>query len=434
MKKYNSCILGLLAMVAAFSSCAREEVPFYDKSSNGIYFNYDNTSQLKDTVNFADYVLDSPDEITSNLNLRLVGYVTDTDRKFAIKTREVDGLPMPQIELGEGVLPAGTADLSISYTLHKPEQRDQMYAVEIYLDSEDASSDLGEGIEGYDKYTLYVTEQYKEPSGWSYPAGTYLGEWTADKYIFMVHVTGMTDFYSQNKWYNGNFAGDAVDSIRTYNQAHPDTPLLLGIPFSSDITYSQPYYWGEEQTKYLGEYNSGVFAAIASAVGATTDNEAELLSGDEARMKELNKAGVRSMMEKFNSYYYWQMPVSQFKYSNPTIPMFADVDYEVVQPACWSEGSDTYASISHYYGAYSEAKYKFMLKTWLANRTQTDDFPFVQIFPIYYGYDYTTGSSGVNWDSGLGGEDAIKECYRVFKAEYDKSPDSYDFTFPTVGE
>ena len=36
------------------------------------------------------------------------------------------------------------------------------------------------------------------------------------------------------------------------------------------------------------------------------------------------------------------------------------------------------------------------------------------------------------WDEGLGGEAAMKECARVIKAEYDKNPSAYNFTFPTV--
>lgn len=40
--------------------------------------------------------------------------------------------------------------------------------------------------------------------------------------------------------------------------------------------------------------------------------------------------------------------------------------------------------------------------------------------------------NGSKWDEGLGGEAAMKKCARVIKAEYDKNPSAYNFTFPTV--
>lgn len=433
MTKHISYTAALLAVVFTLTACSQDEVDFYDKNSNGIYFNYDDEKDLSTTVNFADYVQTDPTEVEQTLKLQLLGYVADTDRHFVLKTREVDGYPLANISISANTLPAGAHELDVTYSVGKPEEMGVTYAVEIYLDPTDGDSELGEGVEGFDKYTVYVTEQYNEPTDWVYPAGEYLGSFTAEKYKFMVKITGMTDFYTNAKWdWSGTYVTNAVDSIRKYNKENPDNKLMLGIPFSSDISYSKPDYWTEEHDYYLGSYSSRVFAAIANAVGATTDDEEELLSGSEDRMKDLNKAAITYMMERFNSYYYWQMSPSQFKWSYSTLPMFSDIDYDVVQPECWQTYNDTYDYVAKYYGEYSDEKYKFMLKTWLAYTDNTDDYAFVQLFPVYYGWDSTWTNQTALYDEEMGGEDAIKECYRVIKAEYDKNPDAYNFSFPDV--
>jgi len=433
MTKHISNIAALSVAALTLTACSQDEVDFYDKGSNGIYFNYDDEENLSNTVNFADYVLTDPSEVEQTLKLQLLGYVADNDRHFVLKTREVEGYPLANITVDTNTLPAGAHDLDVAYKVGKPEEMGVTYAVEIYLDPTDAASELGEGVEGFDKYTVYVKEEYSEPADWVYPAGEYLGDFTAEKYKFMVKVTGMTDFYTNSKWdWGGSYVTAAVDSIREYNKANPDNKLMLGIPFSSDISYEKPAYWTETHDYYLGEYSSSVFAAIANAVGATTDNEEELLSGDENRMKELNNSAISYMMEKFNQFYYWQMAPSSFKGSYSTLPMFGDVDYDVVQPECWQSYNETYDLVAKYYGEYSDEKYKFMLKTWLAYTDNTEDYAFVQLFPVYYGWDSSYSNQGTFFDDSLGGEYGIKECYQVIKAEYDKNSSAYSFTFPEV--
>lgn len=93
MTKYHSYILSLLVAAAAFTSCSQEEVDYYDKNHNGIYFNYENEKDLSRTINFADSVLTNPDEIEQTVNLNLLGYVSDVDRRFVISARG-GGLPL----------------------------------------------------------------------------------------------------------------------------------------------------------------------------------------------------------------------------------------------------------------------------------------------------------------------------------------------------
>jgi len=440
MTKYYSYILGLLSAVSAFTSCSQEEVDYYDKSYNGIYFNYNDEEELNTTVNFADYVAEELNEVEQTVDLNLLGYVSDADRRFVLKTREVDGYPLATVTVEDNILPAGEHELKCKYKVSKPAELDKTYAVELYFDPIDTYSDLGEGAEGFDKYIVYVTESYSEPSSWSYPAGNYLGEFTSEKYKFMVKLTGLTDFYTYSNWKN-SYASQAVDQIRAYNKEHPDAPSTIELPFYYDewdpIEYSKPDYWSEDYDLYLGEYTTETFVSLANSFGATTANESSVFPKDASVLASIKqKSDALNMMKNFNNYYSWQMPPSEFKYYFATIQLSADIDYDVVQPTCWNEYNEwgdyvlTYSTVAKYYGEYSEDKYKFMIKTWAAYTTNTDEPILAQLFPVYISW----GESGniVVFDENLGGEAAMKECYSVIKAEYDKNPSAYSFTFPDM--
>ena len=69
-----------------------------------------------------------------------------------------------------------------------------------------------------------------------------------------------------------------------------------------------------------------------------------------------------------------------------------------------------------------------MIKTWL-EKQGTDNFVLIQMFPIRLADDWWSAK----WDNSIGGEDQIKECYKVFKAAYDAAPaGTYSFTFPEL--
>ena len=136
------------------------------------------------------------------------------------------------------------------------------------------------------------------------------------------------------------------------------------------------------------------------------------------------------MMNQYNIYLYqWALPGNMYKSYNWT-PMYAEMEYDVVKPYHWE---NTYAygagdMISQYYGEYSEEKYKFMIKTWL-EKQGTDNFVLIQMFPVCLSNDWWSAA----WDSSIGGEDQIKECYKAFKAAYDAAPaGTYNFTFPEL--
>ena len=87
----------------------------------------------------------------------------------------------------------------------------------------------------------------------------------------------------------------------------------------------------------LGTYNSNAFVGLCNALDITTANERAQLTGDEAKMKALNKSAVEQMIDKIQHLLFRRMaPGSSYK-DNFYVPMLSDVDYNVVKPQAWDD-------------------------------------------------------------------------------------------------
>lgn len=420
MKRNCLYILLFLLTGSWLASCEKSEPPFYDANSNGAYFDYDK-EKLDTIINFADYILEDPKEITVKIKIKLLGYVEDFDRTLVLKAIAMENYPQAQVTCPEVVFKAGEYKKEIEIKVGRPETQDTRYGMTLSVDEE--RSDIGIGAEGFENFNVYVEDSYQTPAGWEYNAGMFFGEFSAEKHIFIVKVTKDEDYaYNNNPWgVYPDYQLAVIDSIREHNQAHPNEPLNIAIPFiSGGPEYPKPYYWTEKHDKYLGTYSSSSFISLCNSIGADTSNEKELFNGEEENLKGLHKKAIVAMMKSFNNYFNWGMSFDNFR--NEQIPMLKDMDYDVVTPIWWTACS---SMITPYYGDYSEAKYKFMIKTLL--NAKGDKFFLPEMFPIYQGWNSDTGFA---WDTLLGGEAGIKECYKLFYAEWEKNKDQYDFTFP----
>lgn len=420
MKRNCLYILLFLLTGSWLASCEKSEPPFYDANSNGAYFDYDK-EKLDTIINFADYILEDPKEITVKIKIKLLGYVEDFDRTLVLKAIAMENYPQAQVTCPEVVFKAGEYKKEIEIKVGRPETQDTRYGMTLSVDEE--RSDIGIGAEGFENFNVYVEDSYQTPAGWEYNAGMFFGEFSAEKHIFIVKVTKDEDYaYNNNPWgVYPDYQLAVIDSIREHNQAHPNEPLNIAIPFiSGGPEYPKPYYWTEKHDKYLGTYSSSSFISLCNSIGADTSNEKELFNGEEENLKGLHKKAIVAMMESFNNYFNWGMSFDNFR--NEQIPMLKDMDYDVVTPIWWTACS---SMITPYYGDYSEAKYKFMIKTLL--NAKGDKFFLPEMFPIYQDWNSDTGFA---WDTLLGGETGIKECYKLFYAEWEKNKDQYDFTFP----
>lgn len=420
MKRNCLYILLFLLTGSWLASCEKSEPPFYDANSNGAYFDYDK-EKLDTIINFADYILEDPKEITVKIKIKLLGYVEDFDRTLVLKAIAMENYPQAQVTCPEVVFKAGEYKKEIEIKVGRPETQDTRYGMTLSVDEE--RSDIGIGAEGFENFNVYVEDSYQTPAGWEYNAGMFFGEFSAEKHIFIVKVTKDEDYaYNNNPWgVYPDYQLAVIDSIREHNQAHPNEPLNIAIPFiSGGPEYPKPYYWTEKHDKYLGTYSSSSFISLCNSIGADTSNEKELFNGEEENLKGLHKKAIVAMMKSFNNYFNWGMSFDNFR--NEQIPMMKDMDYDVVTPIWWTACS---SMITPYYGDYSEAKYKFMIKTLL--NAKGDKFFLPEMFPIYQDWNSDTGFA---WDTLLGGEAGIKECYKLFYAEWEKNKDQYDFTFP----
>lgn len=420
MKRNCLYILLFLLTGSWLASCEKSEPPFYDANSNGAYFDYDK-EKLDTIINFADYILEDPKEITVKIKIKLLGYVEDFDRTLVLKAIAMENYPQAQVTCPEVVFKAGEYKKEIEIKVGRPETQDTRYGMTLSVDEE--RSDIGIGAEGFENFNVYVEDSYQIPAGWEYNAGMFFGEFSAEKHIFIVRVTKDEDYaYNNNPWgVYPDYQLAVIDSIREHNQAHPNEPLNIAIPFiSGGPEYPKPYYWTEKHDKYLGTYSSNSFISLCNSIGADTSNEKELFNGEEENLKGLHKKAIVAMMKSFNNYFNWGMSFDNFR--NEQIPMLKDMDYDVVTPIWWTACS---SMVTPYYGDYSEAKYKFMIKTLL--NAKGDKFFLPEMFPIYQDWDSDTGFA---WDTLLGGEAGIKECYKLFYAEWEKNKDQYDFTFP----
>lgn len=420
MKRNCLYILLFLLTGSWLASCEKSEPPFYDANSNGAYFDYDK-EKLDTIINFADYILEDPKEITVKIKIKLLGYVEDFDRTLVLKAIAMENYPQAQVTCPEVVFKAGEYKKEIEIKVGRPETQDTRYGMTLSVDEE--RSDIGIGAEGFENFNVYVEDSYQTPAGWEYNAGMFFGEFSAEKHIFIVKVTKDEQYaYNNNPWgVYPDYQLAVIDSIREHNQAHPNEPLNIAIPFiSGGPEYPKPYYWTEKHDKYLGTYSSSSFISLCNSIGADTSNEKELFNGEEENLKGLHKKAIVAMMESFNNYFNWGMSFDNFR--NEQIPMLKDMDYDVVTPIWWTACS---SMVTPYYGDYSEAKYKFMIKTLL--NAKGDKFFLPEMFPIYQDWNSDTGFA---WDTLLGGEAGIKECYKLFYAEWEKNKDQYDFTFP----
>lgn len=420
MKRNCLYILLFLLTGSWLASCEKSEPPFYDANSNGAYFDYDK-EKLDTIINFADYILEDPKEITVKIKIKLLGYVEDFDRTLVLKAIAMENYPQAQVTCPEVVFKAGEYKKEIEIKVGRPETQDTRYGMTLSVDEE--RSDIGIGAEGFENFNVYVEDSYQTPAGWEYNAGMFFGEFSAEKHIFIVKVTKDEDYaYNNNPWgVYPDYQLAVIDSIREHNQVHPNEPLNIAIPFiSGGPEYPKPYYWTEKHDKYLGTYSSSSFISLCNSIGADTSNEKELFNGEEENLKGLHKKAIVAMMKSFNNYFNWGMSFDNFR--NEQIPMLKDMDYDVVTPIWWTACS---SMITPYYGDYSEAKYKFMIKTLL--NAKGDKFFLPEMFPIYQDWNSDTGFA---WDTLLGGEAGIKECYKLFYAEWEKNKDQYDFTFP----
>ena len=446
MKKNISHIASLLLLALTIASCEKREPDLFDEGANGAYFDYEYASDFSHTLNFADHIVGVPDTVSVTLKVRLLGYLHDEARSLAIKTREVEGYPLAHVTIGDVVFANREYEKTIEVKVERPEVEDTVYAVCIYLDG---SGDIGTGIEGKDKFNLYVTEQYGKPSVWFSHMEDYLGAWSKAKHLFLAGHTSNNTFYAN--LYDSELGMHLFDSIIALNvsavnallASEPKGAIEVDLPIlrESDYpAYVEPYFWHLYED-YLGTFRANKFCRFTTMLGGSNTRDIAALYASQTGMDKMveeaegfHKSDVLEMLHEYYNYAQSGLPITEYK-ALCWVEMKNSVNYTMRIPYWWEDphGLGTADIVKRYFGEYEAEKYQFMLKTVMKDDGEPN-FIAASLLPFVYLPEQGTYA----WDHSpfgtkqLAGEERLKECYRLIKAANDKRPSAKRFDIPDV--
>ncbi len=253
--------------------CQKEDIVEYDLKKDCIQFDY-TSAQMSLSYNFAEqyisvyndwgmlenyYLGDSLRRDTISLNLSLIGWEGNADREFRLRTVplvELDTLPMATVEFQPTyTFRADQLKDTIQVVLIRPEARGR-YGVGITFDVESKDAIFDIGVEEKSIYELYISDTYAQPDNWSVD---YLGEFSEEKYAFMVSVLHM--LYSPNTDWS-QYNQFLRDELAKYNDEHPETPKDFEFPVNTIPA------WYESASVYLGEYSDAKRDFIITYLGS----------------------------------------------------------------------------------------------------------------------------------------------------------------------
>lgn len=444
--KTISPIASLLLLALAFVSCEKRDPDLFVEEANGAYFDYEYATDFSRTINFADHIVGSPDTIPVMLNVKLLGYLYDESRTLAVKTQEVEGYPLAHVTVGDVLFAGREYEKTVAVKVERPECEDTIYAVCIYLDG---SADIGPGIEGKDKVTLYVTEQYGQPAVWFSHMETYLGGWSKAKHLYLANHTGNNLFYAS--LYDDELGMHLFDSIVALNvsavnallASEPERETEVDLPILRETdypAYTEPYFWHLYE-EYLGAYRANKFCRFTTMLGGSNTRDIAALYASQAGKEKMvaeaegfHKSDVLDMLHEYYNYAQAGLPIAEYK-ALCWVEMKNSVNYTMRIPYWWEDPQalGTADIVKRYFGDYEAEKYQFMLKTMMkddgeANFIAASLFPFVYL-PEQDTYAWDQSSFGTKQ---LAGEERLKECYRLIKAANDKRPSTKRFDIPDV--
>ena len=441
MKRYNRYIVWLIGLALTLTACEKNEPDFFDEDYNGAYFDYQYAAEFETTLNFGEYVVGNPQSIPVTLNVKLLGYLVDEKRTLSIKTKEVEGYALADVIVPEVTFENREYQKNVEVMVKRPEVEDSVFAVCIYLDGE---GDLGAGIAGKEEFTIYVKEIHERPSIWSGMVQTYLGNWDREKHAYLANL--YNDNYYYNALYNNEQSQYKYNEIIDMNEAvvntllakEPTEPIKVNFPIlkaEEYANYSEPYFWSR-YSENLGLYSSQKFCKFTHRINAA--NTVDIIAAYENAGEEMekiktdfHKEDVLIMLNEYYNYPKMGYTIDQYK-DLLWVKIQKNVDYVnkgvYLRIPYWWEDPDNLGTamvVKKYFGEYADDKYQFMIKTMMDNDGE-DNFVAATILP------FTIEGRGFGWDATAGGEERLKECYRIIKAKNDKRPGALKFDIPEV--
>lgn len=446
MKKRIQYIVGLSCLTFTFAACEKIEPELFDGGANGAYFDYSYAADFERTLNFGEHIVGNPDIVPVTLKVKLLGYLMDSERTLAVKTKDIEGYELADVTIDEVVFAGNEYEKDIIVKVKRPQVEGETYAVCIYLDG---SGDIGTGINGKNEVNLYVTESYAMPEEWYSHVETYLGAWSKEKHMFLANHTGDNHFCSSLYDYNqGMHKFDEVvalnvSAVNALLANEPAEPVAVDLPILKETdypAYTEPYFWSAYE-EHLGVFRAGKFCRLTTMLGGSnTMDIADLFASEAAAQKmadeadNLHKDDVFYMLNQYYNSALSGTPIAEYR-DIFWVELRNSVNYNVRIPFWWEDPNalGTGEIARKYFGEYQDDKYQFMLKTML-KEDGAENFITESILPFVYDKENNTFA----WDAcqfgtkQLAGEERLKECYRLIKAANDKRPASRRFDIPEV--
>ena len=406
MKHISDIILGFMVgagIVFSILSCKRQEPTLYSDSDGGVYFNYPDEKDLQLKCNFADSLLTEPDYIDIKVRLKLLGRMPNDRLVVKLGASEVEGHPMTLFqELSEVVFDVGEYEKEMVIRVMRPPLEDSMYISDIIIESVNGMPNSG--INMFEIFRIYSGTIFTKPAEWDSGASLYFGEWSKEKFKFLAkEVFKAIDFpgFGMDRLYSVH--PDLVKSLRELgSEAEFEIPLYFNSQFNWK-PYEKPPYWNDLLNRYIVDYDANVwdasstFMQLANHEHLTTKTEEKYFVGDEDRVKEINASAFKFMQDYYNGLFLKETPI--MAYGNQfQIPLFSDIDYDVIQPACWSVGHpETNSLLEKYYGSYSPDKLRFMIRTVVNKMPKRATLYF--LFPVRIEWDVKEQQYHGSWDT-----------------------------------
>ena len=214
-------LLSILALASMFVSCKHETIDLYELDDAKIYFQVQSYSSANGAVGYSnstDYsfvgVNQNVDGLTFKATIQMMGQVVDYDRECKItidadSTTMVEGVDY-EIDLDTLKIKAGQSKATFGVRFLRSQnikEKKQVLCLKLlpnkyfqvlekYRSTNVWSNTTAKEMDG-SRFAFYMSEIYRQPRRWGeVNAGTYFGQWTATKYVFINDFFG----FSTDDW------------------------------------------------------------------------------------------------------------------------------------------------------------------------------------------------------------------------------------------
>lgn len=222
MRKINALLVVVALGGLIFSGCEQNDIMSYQKEYTAVNFISDSTTY--------SFLGNPDDQYTQQINLRINGDSTNTDRSFNVEVVN-DSLTTAEpgdYEIGEGVIPAGQFEGILPVTLFNSEKLSDMTASLHLRIISSADFQVGR-VEDRD-FVLAWTDKVVLPP-WNLYRFFFTSAPSTTAYEIIVEVTGLTELgFAELRGIGQNgliaMGRQFGDYVKQYNLDHPDNPLI----------------------------------------------------------------------------------------------------------------------------------------------------------------------------------------------------------------